>query len=165
MTLASKTFRLRAGAAADVPQLVALEVANFTSDRIPARYFHRFLRCGNCVLTVAVSGPDDAPTIAGYALVLFRANTGIGRLYSIVVGQEFRGGGLGVRLLQAVEAAAQGRGKRALRLEVRPDNTTALALYERQGYRVFARQAGFYEDGTDALRLEKQLPQVPRRGA
>ncbi|MCF8997840.1 ribosomal-protein-alanine acetyltransferase, partial [Pseudomonas carnis] len=45
-----------------------------------------------------------------------------------------------------------------LRLEVRTDNPGALALYERNGYRRFAVVDDYYQDHSDALRLEKTLP-------
>ena len=44
-----------------------------------------------------------------------------------------------------------------MRLEVRPDNQPAIALYEKRGYKLFARCFGYYEDNADALRLEKSL--------
>jgi ribosomal protein S18 acetylase RimI-like enzyme len=44
-----------------------------------------------------------------------------------------------------------------VRLEVRQDNPGAIGLYEKQGYRRFGAIAGFYEDGADAWRYEKEL--------
>lgn len=145
--------RLRSGTLADIPELVALEDSSFSTDQLAARNFRRFLRAGRCGLLVAeVDG-----RFAGYVLVLFRANTKAGRLYSIAVSPAARGRGVGELLLGAAERAVVARGKQAMRLEVRPDNAGALRLYERSGYRVFGNYPGFYEDGTDALRLEKQL--------
>ena len=43
------------------------------------------------------------------------------------------------------------------RLEVGTENAAARALYARAGYRVAEVLPGYYEDGTDALRLEKPL--------
>jgi ribosomal protein S18 acetylase RimI-like enzyme len=44
-----------------------------------------------------------------------------------------------------------------MRLEVRPDNRAAVALYERRGYRPFARTERYYEDGAPAVRFRKSL--------
>jgi ribosomal-protein-alanine N-acetyltransferase len=44
-----------------------------------------------------------------------------------------------------------------MRLEVRQDNSAAIRLYERLGYRRFAARQGYYEDGEDAWRYEKKL--------
>jgi ribosomal protein S18 acetylase RimI-like enzyme len=99
----------------------------------------------------------DASGLLGKAIVFFRRNTDIARLYSIAVGHEARGRGLGEALLGAVERAARASGRRRLRLEVRQDNAGAIRLYERLGYRCFGAYAGFYEDGADAWRYEKHL--------
>lgn len=161
--------QLRAGRMADIPELVALENRSFSTDRLAARNFRRFLRAGRSTLLVAELsirppvGPASAGhlpvagRLAGYVLVLYRANTKAGRLYSIAVSEAARGCGVGDALLAAAERAAIAGGRTAMRLEVRPDNRGALRLYEKQGYRVFATCPGFYEDGTDALRLEKVL--------
>jgi ribosomal protein S18 acetylase RimI-like enzyme len=44
-----------------------------------------------------------------------------------------------------------------LRLEVRYDNASAIALYEKMGYRQFGQYERYYEDGAAALRFEKRL--------
>jgi hypothetical protein len=44
-----------------------------------------------------------------------------------------------------------------MRLEVRPDNAWAIALYERLGYHEFGKYLDYYEDHADALRYEKRL--------
>lgn len=159
MTPVPNELPLRPGRIADIPALLALEEASFTTDRLDARAFRRFLRGDTAVLVVA---PADRPAagddaIAGYALVTFRRNCGLGRLYSIAVDARFRGRGLGERLLAAAEQATRARGCRALRLEVRPDNAAAISLYDRRGYRPIGTYASFYEDGTDALRFETSV--------
>lgn len=99
----------------------------------------------------------DAQGLLGKAVVFFRRNSDVARLYSIAVDGRARGRGLGKALLQAVERAAQRRGCTRLRLEVRQDNAGAIRLYERLGYRRFAARVRFYEDGADAWRYEKTL--------
>jgi hypothetical protein len=44
-----------------------------------------------------------------------------------------------------------------MRLEVRPDNAPAIALYESLGYRQFAVFGDYYEDHSDALRYQKRI--------
>jgi len=80
------------------------------------------------------------------------------------VAPEARGQGLGARLLQAAEHAARRRGAAALRLEVNVSNKSALALYRKSGYGVVGRVAGYYEDGSDAWRLEKRLTEPASAG-
>ena len=40
---------------------------------------------------------------------------------------------------------------------MRYDNAPAIALYEKLGYRQFGNYPGYYADGAEALRFEKQL--------
>jgi ribosomal protein S18 acetylase RimI-like enzyme len=94
---------------------------------------------------------------AGYALVLFRAGSGIARLYSILVDPRATGRGIGGRLLAAAEATASKRGAAVLRLEVNPRNRRAIRIYEAAGYRAFGRHEDYYEDGAPALRYAKTL--------
>jgi [ribosomal protein S18]-alanine N-acetyltransferase len=44
-----------------------------------------------------------------------------------------------------------------MRLEARESNQHAILLYERSGYRVIARVAGYYPNGETAVRMEKPL--------
>jgi [ribosomal protein S18]-alanine N-acetyltransferase len=56
------------------------------------------------------------------------------KILSIAVRPEFQGQGLGKRLLLAGLEYLQGTGVPQVRLEVRPENTPALKLYESQGF-------------------------------
>lgn len=106
----------------------------------------------SCALLVA----EHDGRIAGYALVEFRRNSRLARLFSIAR-DENAPAGSGRALLDACEQEARRRDCRAMRLEARENNFRALNLYERAGYARFARVADYYEDGAAALRLEKAL--------
>jgi len=144
---------IRPATPADLPGLVALERGAFSGDRLSARALARLLAAPTAALLVA--GREGAPRAA--ALVLFRAGSEVGRLYSIAVSASSRGAGLGSRLLAACEAEAAARGRRRMRLEVRADNAAARRLYERSGYRAIGLRPAYYEDGAAALRFEKPL--------
>jgi len=107
----------------------------------------------------------DREGLCGYVTVLFHAGTPLARLYSLAVAPRCRGRGLGAKLLAAAEAACRANGCSALRLEVHPRNAKARRLYREAGYHAFGGYAEFYEDGADAVRMEKPLParRAPRR--
>jgi len=132
--------------------MAALE-AVFPTDRMSRRNFQDLLRRGNGSVLVYA----DGATVRGDAVVLYRRNSQTARIYSLVVDPAQRGCGIAQELLKAVEADALFRQCRMLRLEVRPDNETALRLYSRLGYTVEQRLEQFYEDGSPALRLCKAL--------
>ncbi|MDN5924160.1 MAG: GNAT family N-acetyltransferase [Xanthomonadales bacterium] len=147
------TFSIRPATTADLPALVALEHAVFSSDRLSARQFQRHSHSDSALLLVCVS----ETALLGDSLLLFRRNTGVARLYSLAVAAAARGRGVGSALLDANEDAARHRDCRCLRLEVRIDNRAARALYERHGYVVFGQRPSYYADGADALRYQKPL--------
>lgn len=99
--------------------------------------------------------------LAGYVTVLFSRGTAMARLYSIAVAPQARGSGLSAALVAVAERAALAHESVVLRLEIRPDNVASQRLFKRLGYREFGRYVDFYEDHSDALRLERRL--VPAR--
>lgn len=138
----------------DLDDLVALEARCFDTDRISRRSFRHLLTKGHQAARVLVA-PDGV--IAGYAVVLFHRGTSLSRLYSLAVLPERRGLGYARALLAAAEEAASDDGAAYLRLEVHADNAEAISLYRQSGYKPFGRIAGYYQDGGDALRLDKAL--------
>ncbi len=64
------------------------------------------------------------------------------RILSLAVGPEWQGRGIGRRLLAAGLESLRQRGAQAVRLEVRPDNAAALALYRSFDF----REAGTMKD-------------------
>lgn len=156
MPYAQATIRIRRASRADLDGLLALEETTFDSDRISRVQWRRHIDSGSAA--VLVSGEHGVVDAA--VVVFYRRNTRSARLYSLAVGAHARGTGLGGALLDAAEADARARGCASMRLEVRTDNRSAIALYERRGYVRIARLPGFYEDGGDAWRYVKLLTPV-----
>lgn len=144
---------LRPATPEDVAGLMEIEFRAFDQDRLSRRSFRHLLTKGHAVCLVA----EEGGRLLGYALVLLRRTTAPARLYSLAVVPAASGRGLGARLLDAAARAAHHQGALFLRLEVRPDNAAAIALYQLHGYRHFGRYFDFYEDHADALRFEKRL--------
>jgi ribosomal protein S18 acetylase RimI-like enzyme len=150
---------IRAASPADRADIFALEQRAFAFDRISRRAFGHLLARANAAVLAALA--DE--TVCGCAVVLFRRGSARARLYSIAVAPECRRQGIGAALLAAAEAAARARGTCSLRLEVRADAPTVQAFYRRYGFRAGAIRAGYYQDGADAVCMEKALP--PRTAA
>lgn len=145
--------RIRAAIRTDLDALVALEERVFASDRISRRQFRHHIDNRRAVLLVCAQGD----TLLGNSLLLLRRGSHVARLYSLVAAPDARGSGVGQSLLAADEQIARQRGCHLLRLEVRVDNSAAIALYERSGYHRFGRRADYYADGADAWRYQKSL--------
>jgi ribosomal protein S18 acetylase RimI-like enzyme len=151
--------KIREATPDDLDGLVALEALCFAADRMSRRSFRKLIESPTSTCRVATR----AGRIVGYTLLLFRAGTGLARLYSIAVDPGERKSGVGAVLIADAERRAFGHGRVVLRLEVREDNQPAIRLYQRQGYRRIGRYLRYYADKTDALRFEKRLrgPDTP----
>ena len=160
----SAAVRLRRGRRSDLDALAALEREIFKSrlfagHLISRASFRRLLALPSATSIVA----EIKAQIGAYVLVLYRANSGAARMYSIGVARKFRRRGLAGLLVTAAERDAVRRGRKAMRLEVRADDRGTIALYESSGYRRVGRAPGYYGGRVDALRLEKALGKEPRR--
>lgn len=149
---AGPSVHIREARPADMPALLALE-ALFPSDRLSARSMRRFIAAAGARVFVAVRGAE----VLGDLVLLLRASSRTARIYSVIVDPAARGLGLGHRLVDTAENAARDLGRAAVTLEVRADNSPALALYRRRGYALERELPRYYDDGADGLRLAKSL--------
>ena len=145
---------IRRGRPGDVDAMQALE-ALFPSDRMSRRSLRHLLQAPTARVLVAESGTG---AMLGNLIGLRRAGSQAIRIYSVVVAPEARGSGLGRRLVEALQALAASEGCQRVSLEVRADNAAARALYDRLGYRTVSALPGYYEDGSDGLRLARSFP-------
>lgn len=137
----------------DIDALVALEQQCFDDDRISRRQFRHMLTRANA----AVLLEERAGQIVGDVVVLFSRATSVARLYSLAVAADMRGQGVAKSLMHAAEQVAWSKHRAYMRLEVRKDNTAAISLYERHGYRRFGEWLDYYDDHAAAWRYEKSL--------
>jgi [ribosomal protein S18]-alanine N-acetyltransferase len=99
---------------------------------------YRVVRSGGAVIAYAVV------SVAGE----------IAELQRIAVDPAHRRQGLASRLLADVGRRAAAEGVQRLLLEVREDNTDALAFYAARGFEEIARRPRYYRDGATAVVLE-----------
>jgi [ribosomal protein S18]-alanine N-acetyltransferase len=147
------SISIRAARPRDLEAIAKLENESFESDRVSRRSLREFLRAPHRPMMVATI--DDE--LAGYLLVSMRKGARALRIYSLAVAVRFARRGVGRALLQGAEAYGRRRRREALTLEVRYDNVSAIALYERCGFRQFGEHTHYYADGATALRYEKSL--------
>ena len=147
------THKIRTARLEDLDELLAIEVACFRTDRLSKRSFRNFILPGPHELIVLTR--DER--VLGYVLLLFRAGTNLARLYSIAVSPDAQHQGLSKHLLAAAEPAARAHRCVFMRLEVSVNNAPAIALYRKDGYQTIGTISNYYDDGDDALRMEKRL--------
>ncbi|WP_421853621.1 peptidase C39 family protein [Marinomonas sp.] len=154
VTSPSANIDIRLASVDDLKALLVLEGKAFTGDRLSRRSFRHAITSSGSALFVAMKEDGE---LLGYALLHLRQGTHLARLYSLAVSPEARGLGIGKLLIQACEKKALKKGKMLLRLEVSDVNHNAIALYQKMGYKEFGHYDAYYEDQTDAIRMQKRL--------
>ena len=153
-----QNISFRMALAKDISRLVEVEEVCFDYDQLDKRKFRYFIQKGHDDLIVQTL----EEVIVGYALLLFKKGSSLARLYSIAVLPEYKGMGLGQKLLEEVEIRAQEKDCSYIRLEVKKSNVRALQLYKKMGYLEFAIKAHYYDNNENAICLEKKVQNLSK---
>jgi ribosomal-protein-alanine acetyltransferase len=151
-------FTIETAQLTQLDALLDLEQKCFATDRLSRRSMRRFLSSEHSIFLVA----KHASEVVGYLLVIFHRGTRLARLYSIAVSPDWQGQGISRLLMSKGEDEAQSRGALYFRLEVNNKNTTAIKLYQSLGFKEFGHLQDYYEDHSDALRMQKRIRQYDR---
>ncbi len=146
---------IRPATAADLPELVRLEVTSFADPWSEALLAGQLASSSLLVLAEAGAGTEAGRRAVGYASFLEAA--GEAELLRVAVEPEARRRGVGRLLVEAGLGELTARGVTRCHLEVRPDNEAALALYRALGFDVAGLRPGYYCDGTAAMLLSVAL--------
>ncbi len=80
-------------------------------------------------------------------------------LYNIAVREDFKRQGIASRLMTFLIQKAQTEDMQRILLEVRASNRAAIQFYQQSGFRDLYLRKGYYDDGEDALVMERRIPQ------
>ena len=139
----------------DINQLAMLETILFHTDQCSRRSF-RYLILHATVIVVRSRTDDE---IFGYAVLLKRKNSRKMRIYSFGIASHIRQGGVGTKLLGFLETLARQANGSMLTLEVSDRNPAGIALYQKFGFKQYGFKFGYYQDGSHALLMRKQIHQ------
>jgi N6-L-threonylcarbamoyladenine synthase len=140
---------VRPAAAGDVEAVGALSKARPYTAKWPVAELAAELARPDSLFLVAEGGP-----VQGYALA--RVVDGDCRLLDLAAASD--GGGRGRALLAALTLAAKARGCSKISLEASASNARALAFYAKAGAKVVGRRPKFYNDGSDAVLMDLDIP-------
>ncbi|WP_414689307.1 ribosomal protein S18-alanine N-acetyltransferase [Natronomonas sp.] len=118
----------------------------------PYAAFERFLDAPGFLLA-----DDGSPVGFVVADVLSEDGARIGHIKDLAVAPSHRRDGLGRTLLAEGLTVLATRGVGRVRLEVRPSNDAARALYEAFGFETDRVRRGYYADGEDAHVMKKPM--------
>jgi ribosomal protein S18 acetylase RimI-like enzyme len=139
-----------------IDQLLALEAEGFAAEkRWSAQLWEDEFDQGHRVLGIC----DSNGVLLAAAVVSIVAE--VADLRRIVVADAAKRQGVGTCLLAAVLGDAATLGAEQVFLEVAERNTPALALYRKFGFTLVSRRPGYYQNGEDALIMERPLTSIP----
>ncbi|MEU4312874.1 GNAT family N-acetyltransferase [Nocardia sp. NPDC024068] len=150
--------RIRSARLDDLPILAGMENAQFTDLAYPFFILRQLFELHGSQWVVA----EERGEILGYAVVGVDGQ-GCAWVLSMAVSERARRNGVGTRLLEHVfERCRDGQIPR-VRLTVRQENTAAVRLYEKTGFRQVEHDLNYF--GADEPRdvLEFRLEPAPRR--
>jgi ribosomal-protein-alanine N-acetyltransferase len=156
---------VRQAVRADLFEVSRIERASFPQPW-PLSAFERFLGEPGFLVAVdedAASGGGLQRTVFGYVVSDPVPNHGqpVGHVKDIAVHPRRRGEGIGATLLARALDALATHGATTAKLEVRPSNAVARALYDDFGFDHLQTVRGYYDDGEDALIYVRRLDAAP----
>lgn len=137
----------------DLPSLLAIEEECFGQEKFGPETLRALIGRQDAFILAAEA--DGA--IVGSTMCLISKETGEGKIASIAILNNSRGGGVGARLLLESEKIMGARGARKVSLEVETVNEPAMSLYLTRGYEIKGIIRNFYSAGRHAYYLEKSL--------
>ena len=134
----------------DLTALRKLEIESFAKDAWPLFDLIAVLTFPDVIRFKAVEDAQMVGFVAGDP----RPREGWGWVATIAVDSRYQRRGIGRALLHACEKKL---GVPRSRLTVRLSNHGAIAMYEKDSYQSIDLLKGYYNDGEDALLMEKEL--------
>jgi len=133
----------------DFKDIVTIDAEAF-GNRNPVYDAYIYITFGSDLIVADIGGK-----VVGYiALVDYGREA---KIISFAVKREFRGKGIGTKLLKTAIERCKQRGKERILLEVRVSNTTAQRLYKKNGFKIIDVIPNYYDDGEDAYLMALDL--------
>ncbi len=146
------SFEISTAHARDANQLIALEARTFGDKAWPGKAIGgSFSQIFVEVLFAHMTHRIDTRNPAGF--LVWRKIVDEAEILSIGVDPDWQKRGIAKGLLKELESRARKQALRRIFLEVRVDNTAALALYRGCGYHPIGTRRHYYRDGVDGVSM------------
>ncbi len=135
----------------DMPSVLDIEVVSFLAPWNESQFLYELKENPFCSLFVA----EEKEIILGF--IDFWITFDSGCINQIAVLPGYRQKGIASILMQDALKRLSGQGVQNVTLEVRTKNTSAIKLYEKFGFSGKLIKKAYYDNGDDALYMEKGL--------
>lgn len=134
----------------DLPQIMAIERASFTSPWSESYFKHELYNPITHFYLI-----EYQEQVAGY--IVFWLIVDEIHIANLAVHPQFRKAGLGTKLLNYALEMGQRHKVKQVTLEVNERNTAAIQLYTKLQFKPLGRRPKYYENRDDALIMSRQL--------
>jgi [ribosomal protein S18]-alanine N-acetyltransferase len=141
------TMLIRSILTKDLPSIFEIENQSFGDEAFNKRQFRYLAKSPTCHFVVA----DIDNQIGGYLLLNTRRNSKTIRIYSLATNPNYRGQGIGEKLMNYAKDFAKEHCFKTLSLEVSETNNVAVALYNKMGFTNSGKRLDYYGPGRNAL--------------
>jgi ribosomal-protein-alanine N-acetyltransferase len=138
----------------DLGGILTIESASFGPEAYDCKLFAYYLtKCGDLFLVA-----ERSVSVCAYMITCVRGKApGRAELISVAVDPASRESGVASALLEATLRRLRRRRVANLQLVVRDSNQSALAFYEKYGFRPIRRVPAYYEDGGDGIAMTRRV--------
>jgi len=133
----------------DFKDIVAIDAEAFGRTN-PVYDAYVYVTFGSDLIVADIGGK-----VVGYIAIMDLGKEA--KIISFAVKKEFRGKGIGSKLLRAAIDRCRQKGKERLLLEVRVSNEVAQRLYKKNGFKIIDVIPNYYNDGEDAYLMALDL--------
>ncbi|RUO70351.1 GNAT family N-acetyltransferase [Pseudidiomarina salinarum] len=142
----SQEFKVAPARYENIADITVLEKLVYPKDAYPALFFYQALRQWPETFLIVKS----KELVAGYSLLVPVSDSALS-LMSVLVGKQYQGKGLGAKLLRESLVLARSLNYQRIELSVSPDNESAIALYNRLGFKEAESVRDYLGPGQDRL--------------
>ena len=144
-------MRLEAIVHYDIDELVRIDQECFDKNQTYDSSFFDKLLSGNQVSKKAIENDE----IIGFVISLFSGKLAV--IYTLDVRPGYRRRGVANKLVEVIEDELNKRGCQEIILQTRVNNSDAINLFVKRGYRQTKRISDYYSKGVDAYEMRKTL--------
>ena len=148
-------FKIEKATLEDLDALQKIEKECFSEEAFTREHLTYLLETPNAINLKAEADNKIFGFIIG--LIETHDKVRVGHIFTVDVAAKHRRTGIGLKLLDELERVFLEKSAKAIYLEVRADNKSALKLYRKKGYSETQPLENYYSKGAHGFRMKKEF--------